>query len=72
VWGVYNYGENQQNQTAILLNGVQALSQLSYTPKFSCAVRKICDLMGGVSCIIHADWEEKSGAAFAAPRCAIA
>ena len=34
-------GGDKRDRTADLLNAIQALSQLSYTPKFSCAVRQL-------------------------------
>ena len=39
---VFNtFGGDKRDRTADLLNAIQALSQLSYTPKFSCAVRQL-------------------------------
>ena len=35
------FGGDKRDRTADLLNAIQALSQLSYTPKFSCAVRQL-------------------------------
>ena len=34
-------GGDKRDRTADLLNAIQALSQLSYTPMFSCAVRQL-------------------------------
>ena len=36
-----DFGGDNRDRTADLLNAIQALSQLSYTPKFSCAVRQL-------------------------------
>ena len=41
VYGVIFFGGDKRDRTADLLNAIQALSQLSYTPKFSCAVRQL-------------------------------
>ena len=39
---VFNtFGGDKRDRTADLLNAIQALSQLSYTPKFSYAVRQL-------------------------------
>ena len=39
---VFNtFGGDKRDRTADLLNAIQALSQLSYTPKFSRAVRQL-------------------------------
>ena len=35
------YGGDKRDRTADLLNAIQALSQLSYTPIFCCAVRQL-------------------------------
>ena len=35
------FGGDKRDRTADLLNAIQALSQLSYTPKFSCAVTQL-------------------------------
>ena len=36
-----SFGGDKRDRTADLLNAIQALSQLSYTPKFNCAVRQL-------------------------------
>ena len=36
------FGGDKRDRTADLLNAIQALSQLSYTPKFKYAVRNEC------------------------------
>ena len=35
------FGGDKRDRTADLLNAIQALSQLSYTPIFACAVRQL-------------------------------
>ena len=41
VYGAIFCGGDKRDRTADLLNAIQALSQLSYTPIFCCAVRQL-------------------------------